>query len=978
MSLDIAALDRAVANMETSNDARKYVEDFFGSDSAWLCVEPVLAGTTHPHTKFLALRALRDRIKTYWRGFDPGTQEHLHSTLYRAITDLVASGASPPVIAMADMALVEILKYEWPQRLSSFIPDLKEVAMTSSAARKNALQIVTYLADDIKSHRKDELCYDRYLQMNEGFARDFHVVMEIIASVLSSDSSFEEINECFVALRHFVPAMGDAFTERATIIFELCDKLIRDPKYSLSVFALYGEMISETPVQFPISNVFQTAMESLRAAFGDNPSDLTDDQVLALVEGFCPFFSKYLDAIGSEIDPQYIQTAVAWIEQLTAEHADSPAIFTACMEIWKSTSRQMYAKFKIGQRNCGLIVEPLIRLVPVIFSHIPQGYELVEGVEDDGTPCCMVERDGFASGWCSVCDTLVFMTHLIPDDFMANAVKNLISEVGESLEKVNGACRAFDAVCGALTKDKAELLFRDLTERLKVLAQAVVPNDVIIQPYLMMCSGQSRLFESEPRLLDDCVQTLFASMKSQNKETRAVAVFTLRNLARTCTKAFTARSESRPSTIDQILGNFAEICIGLEHQEIVAVIAAICEIVRRERAGRSERTAQLCSQIGSSWDQPSDPNDLESVQRILFLLKCYAPIANFLTTEFAQILGEKLLVQGQGGLQEIYRIYSQAAAGFDVHTREFVLYQKIRAEICNVLFNWLSKQTPADACDILEYFVDIAFEYRDSAPERRVPDVLKLFGAMLSKRKEVVPQFVDIWRALFDTTMPLLSSDYNSFYEFRQPLLVFLTAMILSPCFSVILGESGVFEQVLNALQWFALHDQPEISLKAINAYHLLLHQIILNHGALLPAFAPRLMLTLFDLLTDDVHKFAFTEIAKILKNLVRLETISQNLPSISEQLAARFPQIDCRELLMNMMNFKENILLFHDVMRDFLARAKQYSPLDPRFHKEEAAQAQRQEAEFRSQIPGLATPTTNPDQDVEDLNRLLGATNFF
>ena len=971
--MEISTLDAAVANMGTSSDARRYVEAFFATENAWLCAEPVLTGETHENTKFLALRALRDRIRTYWKSFDEPLKQRTLGLIQEAIPKFVLSGMSHAVVAMADMVLVEILKHEWPENLGNFIPELKEPSLSSRALRKNNLEIVTFLADDIKACRKDELSYDRFLQMNQGFARDFHVVMEIIDSVFSGESSEDEINECFVALRHFIPVMGDAFVGTASQVFGLCEKLITNPKYSMSVFALYGEILSETDVEVPVATIFKTGVESLGNAFGGAPTDLMNSDANTLMESFYPFFMKHFDVITCEIDPQFVQMVLSWVEMFTSEYASELRVFSSCMMIWQVASRQMYTKFRNGQKDCGLIMEPLVRLLPVILSHIPEPYEVMQEEEDHGNVKLRVERDTDpSSAWSAVRDTLVFMTHIMPDNYMRNVLGAMIAEVGQSQEKVNSTCRAFEAICGAMDSENTAALFPMLTDSIVALAASVTPNDGIAQPYLFMCASQYKLFDDKPEFLQHCIQMFFSSMKSANKETKTVALFTFQNLAKLCRKAFVISNGDGPCILDQILGHFSDVCSGLDNDQVVIVVGAICDIIRKDSAHKAERITGLCSQLNTSWRQQTvNPSDFVSVQSTLFLLKCYGAVANGAAIEFTPIL-QQLMTSSDSNLQELYRIYSQAVASASEKSEEFIFYQRVRAATCDIMFNWLSRQIPSDQTwDVLEHCLNFAIEYQESPPQRRVPEVLKLFGVVLSKRKGAVPQFVDIWKALFDTTVPMVCNDSDAYLEFEQPFLVFLTAIVLSPCFPMIISEPSVFEKMLQTLRWFAFHKQPYISLKAINVYHLLLHQIIINHGGLLPTFAPTLMITLFELVTDDSHKFAFTDITRILKNLMRLEPIVQNLPSIAAQLSPRFPNIDFRELLMNMVKFREDLLVFHDVMRDFLVRAKQFSPFDPRFHQAEKVQAQQKEAEFRRQIPGLSAPTT--DNDPEDISTLLG-----
>jgi exportin-1 len=121
-----------------------------------------------------------------------------------------------------------------------------------------------------------------------------------------------------------------------------------------------------------------------------------------------------------------------------------------------------------------------------------------------------------------------------------------------------------------------------------------------------------------------------------------------------------------------------------------------------------------------------------------------------------------------------------------------------------------------------------------------------------------------------------------------------------------------------------------------------------------------------FDVLTDTIHKFAFTEELNLIKRLLSVQHYINDRDKLVELLLSPelYPRrqrpfyeqfVDLlRESVTNQMRFK-------DVLRDFVIEVKEYASNDADLFREEITQQRREKQDIDKQIPGLIGPA-DPD----------------
>ena len=124
---------------------------------AWSRVDAVLEHSSSAQSKFFALQILEDVIKRRW-GALPDEQR---AGVRNFVSNMIISHASAETrgnsrtardertfLHKLDVALVQILKQDWPHAWPSFVPDLCAASRASAPLCENSMVILKLLSEE--------------------------------------------------------------------------------------------------------------------------------------------------------------------------------------------------------------------------------------------------------------------------------------------------------------------------------------------------------------------------------------------------------------------------------------------------------------------------------------------------------------------------------------------------------------------------------------------------------------------------------------------------------------------------------------------------------------------------------------------------------------------------------------------------------------------------------------------------------------
>jgi exportin-1 len=138
--LDVNALERVVGLVyfgsdDDRNQAQVLLTQLKEHPSAWTRVDTILEHSQNNHTRFFAITILSDLIKFRWKILPNEQRQGIKNYIISLVLKFSSSDADLQnhsyVIEKLNYSLVQILKHDWPEHWSSFLPEI------TSASRAN-------------------------------------------------------------------------------------------------------------------------------------------------------------------------------------------------------------------------------------------------------------------------------------------------------------------------------------------------------------------------------------------------------------------------------------------------------------------------------------------------------------------------------------------------------------------------------------------------------------------------------------------------------------------------------------------------------------------------------------------------------------------------------------------------------------------------------------------------------------------------
>lgn len=162
---------------------------------AWSRVDAVLEHSSSAQSKFFALQILEDVIKRRW-GALPDEQR---AGVRNFVSNMIISHASAETrgnsrtardertfLHKLDVALVQILKQDWPHAWPSFVPDLCAASRASAPLCENSMVILKLLSEEVFDFSRGELTQAKTRELKSSLNTQFGAIHELCMFALAA------------------------------------------------------------------------------------------------------------------------------------------------------------------------------------------------------------------------------------------------------------------------------------------------------------------------------------------------------------------------------------------------------------------------------------------------------------------------------------------------------------------------------------------------------------------------------------------------------------------------------------------------------------------------------------------------------------------------------------------------------------------------------------------------------------------------
>jgi len=323
--------------------------------------------THQPHAQHQQI--LESVIKFKWGALPTeqreGIKTWLSNLIIAACADEAIFRAQSTFVKKLDVALVQVLKHDWPARWPSFVPDLVAASKTSEPLCENSMVILRLLSEEVFDFSRGELTQAKARALKQSLNQQFALIHDLCLFVLSNTRRPELVRATLAALaaylswvpagyifegsvvRHLLALFPQAAFRNAALqcLTEVAG-LSLGPEADAPFVSLYGAFMAQLAQILPPGT-------DIAAAY-DRGTDEQQAFVQNLALFLTAFLRAHLRALEAAPAPEVRQALLAGLDLLVAvSYVDDTEVFKTCLEYWNYFVPDVYASVSIGGGAAG-------------------------------------------------------------------------------------------------------------------------------------------------------------------------------------------------------------------------------------------------------------------------------------------------------------------------------------------------------------------------------------------------------------------------------------------------------------------------------------------------------------------------------------------------------------------------------------------------------------------------------------------------
>jgi len=990
----------------------------------------------------LALSILGEAINTRWKILPAeqrnGIKNYIVNLVIKLSSDEATMAANKTYIPKLNNILVAIIKQEWPRNWENFIPELVASSRTSESLCENNMQILKLMSEEIFDYSSDQMTQAKIKELKATFNNDFSVVFELCQTVLIQSSNpsllFVTLNT-FLKFLNWIPLCY--IFDDTQIIHTLIFKFFPAPPFrnvslqclteiaSLQVSQQYNPHFLKLfdGVMTQIAN-FLPIDADIAEAYA-NASEDEEKFIHNLAIFLTSFFKSHLSLLEVGEYQALLLAGMNYLTKITV--IDDKELFKICLEYWNKLSGELYQQAPISSKDSsrspgGLLLMPgsfnrsgraslyagiLSKVRVALISNMAKPEEVIIVEDENGDLVKEVLKDSDAIIlYKSMRETLVFLTHLDPDDTQNIMLEKLAKQVDRSewsWGNLNTLCWAIGSISLAMSEEDEKRFLVTVIKDLLGMCEHTrgKDNKAVIASNIMYIVGQyPRFLRAHWKFLKTVVNKLFEFMHELFPGVQEMACDTFLKIAGSCASKFTQPQIAEAPFIEEIIENLRSIISELEPQQLQTFYEAVGHIISSITPDSPQKEILIANFMelpNQSWREiimNSSHNvtylrHSDTAKSIANILKTNVRAASSLGGCYISQLGRIFL-----DMLNVYKAYSEfisqsVAVEGEYATRksEIRSMRSVKKETLNLIETFVQRASDPEV--VAKTFVPplleaILGDYHTNIPPARDPEVLSVMAVIINKLKHhITPDVPRIFEAVFGCTLDMITKNFEDYPEHRLNFYKMLKA-IITHCFQALFHvPESQFKLVVDSIVWGFKHTMRNI---AESSLHVL--QDLWTNIAPTPVAQPfyktyflTLMQDLFYVLTDTLHKSSFKYQATMLATMFSVvksgqitvplwDEATQNYPGneeytrdfIGNLLLSSFPNLNRAQVskfVVGLFEHCADLPTFKVLLRDFLIELKEFASQDNSdlFLEEQELERVKMKQQQRA-VPGLLPPS--------------------
>ena len=1015
--IDIDLLDQCVQNMyQTGQDQYNTICNSFKERSdSFSIVEEVLQSEHSFYLKIYSLTIFSNFIQYKWETIPAENQIELRDFISQFINNITStpsetlSRENRQILARyANLVLLNILKYDWPDNWPNFIPDILEASNSSPDMCANTFVLLQSLAQEFTEFTdltESSINSNRQGEMNSTFIAQFPLIIPVMEMALTSTENPDLVNSVLTSLKYFIKAIDPTIIFNSKIFSTICDTLLPDNQYTINCIAVIGEIAANRCLQTDISSIilhlFQSIVECLSNFFPvqleitgneEQPINLyqvevpnPQDFIHIFITSMTSFISSYQNILENQENSEAYSIMLKWLFNVTTNTDSDSNDFLFCIQLWHSISRSIYTE-------CVVLSQPYSEVYPVLLYHLRRfairrmacPKEVIYIVDNTGIHS---RRENIKSQTTNlyICmrEMLVYLTHIDHEDMMT-ALFEKIEEIKESetfsMNQMSSFCWAAGSLgSGALTEEEESQFFTTILEYLLQLFKSL--SDVMIRAsvasgIMYVCSQYGRFLMNYWELLKVVMDKLFEFMNEMEFQlVQDSAVESMKALVKRRSNLLITKQDGEDSSyLEMMLNHASEILTTLSLDNVVEMYEIFSILIQQleNDQEREEMTSIISNSLNGEENglislstdiQPFDQNWLD---QFTLIIKCNKKMVKFLGYTFYGQLKKIIPI-----LLQIYSTVSEGIQGeIDPDSNNFIIIMNIKSIIVKLF------TTSVRMCGKTQFIIDTVLppsieilmpEYSE-ASVFKTPEILSLFANLSMKLHNEIMKYIDqIFQLLIHPTLQYLT-DYSTNFPYWKNFIILILALVQIPTLMTSLPNEEI-DVFMQSLKLCCGHPQIEISEKGLQALMDLLSVLetrttVQFFNDFIAFYGLDLMQFVMGLLTDSVHRFAFNLLIGLSKRLISLSQIKSKEADLFQIFTEMFPNRpanEMSELIEKMIQLSSSYLDYKLIMKNFLINASKFAVNDPALYKKEKEEIIEQ-IKKKAEVPGLLQSSESPE----------------
>ncbi|KAH0584323.1 Exportin-1 [Termitomyces sp. 'cryptogamus'] len=941
--LDVTLLDKVVMAFYTGAGqerqlAQQVLTQLEDHPDSWTRVPDILERSSFPQSKYIGLQILEKLINTRWKTLPDGQRQGIRNFVVgvtvKVASDEVAMRKEKAYINKLNLALVQILKQEWPHNWPNFITELVESSKTNLSLCENNMVILKLLSEEIFDYSAEQMTQTKIKNLKNQMCGEFSEIFKLCSEVLEEAQKTSLIKATLETLLKFLNWIPLGYIFETTIIDLLLTRFLEAPEFRNITLKCLAEIAAlnvgpEYDPKFVI--LFAMVMTSVNrmvppstniAQAYAHAGDAGQELVLNLALFLANFLSNHLRAVETETNRDVLLNAHLYMVKVS--QVDEREIFKICLEYWLKLVAELYEELQslpIGdsgllmglslggsgatnmlngmslRKNIYSDVLSNLRLVVIERMVKPEEVLIVENDEGEIVREFMKESDTIVL-YKQMRELLVYLTHLDVTDTETILTEKLAKQVDGSewsWNNLNTLCWAIGSISGAMNEETEKRFLVTVIKDLLGLCEIKrgKDNKAVVASDIMYIVGQyPRFLKAHWKFLKTVVNKLFEFMHETHEGVQDMACDTFIKIAQKCRRHFVMQqSQEQEPFIDEILRMLHRITVDLSPQQVHTFYEAVGYMISAQpnKPQQEKLIGKLMDLPNNAWDslmaQAAQSMDVlasaDNIKILSNVLKTNVSACTSIGSFYLPQIG-RIFLDMLGLYKAVSGIISETISKeglIATKTPKIRQLRTVKKEILKLMETYIKKAEDLESvnANFMPPLLDaILGDYNRNVPAARDAEVLNVVATIISRLGSLLtPQVAAILDAVFECTLNMINQDFAEYPEHRGGFFKLLRAINLN-CFPALLTiPPNQFKLFMDSIIWAIKHTMRDIADIGLNLCLEVVNNFSSATEDVSNAFFQQYFLSIvqdtFFVLTDTDHKSGFKLQSVLLARMFQL-----------------------------------------------------------------------------------------------------------